>query len=333
MTSDTKDVRACGIKDTLEIILITYNRKPFLKKTLDSILDAKSPVREVSVTVLDNCSDDGTGELIEEYAAKFPNIKHIRHAKNIGGNANIARAFEIAQKKYFWVLADDDAYDFSAWDEVEKALREDYDLIIVNTEIVKGPMSFPKMIRLLTFLPAAIHKSINITSEVLINTYYNTSNWFPHLAAVSAVINKNGNIFTCSKNIVISGKNHNNEKISFHRKTIKLAKPYRLQTFETGYLNSLSLIDNKKLRAQACEHFEIGRKSFFLTVLEDYKKNIIEHENYLSNYMSPLASLTFWQKIRFILAVILLHFLYIVKYPRYYKKKKAYAKQLKNETK
>ena len=82
------------LKDTLEIILITYNRKPFLQNTFKQLLAETSPVKDLDITVLDNCSTDGTSDYLKELCSKHPNIKHVRHNRNIGGNANIARAIE-----------------------------------------------------------------------------------------------------------------------------------------------------------------------------------------------------------------------------------------------
>ena len=101
------------LKEQLEILLPTYNRKKHLLRTLTQLTAPESPVRSCSLTVLDNASTDGSSELIEEFAAKIPTIKHIRHAKNIGGNANIARAFEMARAEYVWVLCADEADDIS----------------------------------------------------------------------------------------------------------------------------------------------------------------------------------------------------------------------------
>ena len=117
---------------SIEIILITYNRKKHLQNTFNQIFAEESPIKDFPITILDNKSTDGTSELIEEYRIKFPNIKHIINNRNIGGNANIARAFEIASKEYVWILCDDDEYDFTHWKDVEKAIEENYDAIVIG---------------------------------------------------------------------------------------------------------------------------------------------------------------------------------------------------------
>ncbi|MDR1685515.1 MAG: glycosyltransferase, partial [Desulfovibrio sp.] len=131
-----------ALEELLEIFIITYNRKKQLAATLQTLFAEKSPVRGVRFTILDNASTDGTDGLCEDYAKRYSNIRHIRHPKNIGGNANICRAFEMAGKEYVWVLADDDGYNWSRWPQIENAMREGYDGIfttLLNLSRVVGP--------------------------------------------------------------------------------------------------------------------------------------------------------------------------------------------------
>ena len=94
------------LEDKLQIILVSYNRCKKLRKTLAKILGHDSPIRNCSITILDNKSTDGTSEFIEFLCKKHQNIVHVIHNRNIGGNANIARAFEIASMQYLWILCD-----------------------------------------------------------------------------------------------------------------------------------------------------------------------------------------------------------------------------------
>lgn len=315
------------LKDTLEIILITYNRKPFLQNTFKQLLAETSPVKDLDITVLDNCSTDGTSDYLKELCSKHPNIKHIRHNRNIGGNANIARAFETVSKPYFWILADDDNYDFSAWQQVEDAIKDNADLIVVNTEIIKGKMNYGKLIRILTFLPANIFKSTYITPEILININYNISTWFPHMAVICEVFNRNGKIKILDKNLVISGKENNNG-IEYHRRTEAINYRSKMQFFEVGYIKTLIMLKDKKLRAQAAEYFAMD-DSFFFKISDTFKKNLTEYDNNIANYLEVLPSLSLWQKMRFFMAIALNYIMYYIKYPYYRKKKKIFENRLK----
>ena len=121
------------LNNKLDIVLITYNRKEFLEETFGQIFAQDSPIKDFDITILDNHSTDGTSEFIQEYCLKHPNIKHIRNKVNIGGNANIAKALvEIPTKEYVWVLCDNDSYDWSAWNEIEQAVKDNYDVIMTR---------------------------------------------------------------------------------------------------------------------------------------------------------------------------------------------------------
>ena len=235
-------------KNKLQIILITYNRKKFLEKTFNQIFSADSPIKDFDIIVLDNCSTDGSSEFIAEYCQKFQNVKHIRHNKNIGGNANIVRAFEIASKEYVWILCDDDKYDFSHWDEVEDGLKEHPDALVV-AHYMEPLKNICRLLKQLTFVPAAIYKTSNITDTVMINANYNISNMFPQLAIVCAILNAGANI-TFTKYPVVTMVLNTAEESSYVRGA-ESGYPHRQMKkmfWEQGYLNSLNMIEDKKLR-------------------------------------------------------------------------------------
>ena len=130
------------LKDKLQIYLITYNRAKCLKYTLKQIFAPNSPIRDFNITILNNASTDKTDEVIEEYQEEFPNLVHIKHSINIGGNGNIVRAFEMAGscgKEYAWVLCDDDVFSFKGWKELENAILEEKDIICASNYVIRKP--------------------------------------------------------------------------------------------------------------------------------------------------------------------------------------------------
>ncbi|WP_295161153.1 glycosyltransferase [uncultured Brachyspira sp.] len=244
------------INKDLDIILITYNRADKLKKIVSDILYEDSPIRNCSITFLDNCSSDGTSEYLKELSIKYNNITHIRHKINIGGNANIVRAFEYVNKKYFWILCDDDRLDFTYWKNIEDALKTDkYDLIqtFADAKVAYGyddKTRLAKLILEIVFLPGAIYKSINIDSYVLLNSYINIYALIPHMALISKIINENKNIYyiESNNNILIQAlvdkadyfRGANNKKNVHH-----FLKDMDLSI---GFILSLKLFNDKELQ-------------------------------------------------------------------------------------
>lgn len=55
------------------VFLITYNHAPYIRQTMDAILNQKINFK-MQLLVHDDASTDGTGEIIREYAERFPDI-------------------------------------------------------------------------------------------------------------------------------------------------------------------------------------------------------------------------------------------------------------------
>lgn len=295
------------LQDQLEILIPTYNRREHLLRTLTQLTAPESPVRHCSLTVLDNACTDGSSDLIEEFAAKCPNIKHIRHEKNIGGNGNIARAFELARKPYVWVVCDDDSFRWEAWPEIENALfSNEYDILLTRKDDLKGSSELAKIVRQLTFLPAGIYRTSNITGGVLMNMLSNIPNMFPHLALVCAVLNKKGRIFLPQGEIMdkCTFSDQSGDECSV-RGYDEYPHPFIANMFWTvGFLNSLQLIEDKKLHAYILEN--VGNHGFFGYILGSFRKNYTRYGGNELNIAFVKSGLTGGQRVKFLLARMLL---------------------------
>lgn len=83
------------------IVILTYNRKELLNRLLSSVMEIYWPSLEV--IVVDNCSNDGTQEMIR---ALFPTVSYFRMDQNIGAGArNIG--MEAAHGDFLITLDDD----------------------------------------------------------------------------------------------------------------------------------------------------------------------------------------------------------------------------------
>ncbi len=246
-----------NLEEQLEIIIPTYNRKDCLTRTLEQLTASKNPVRNCPITLLDNASDDGTSDVIARFAAQFANIKHIRHTKNIGGNSNITRAFELATKPYVWVLGDDDEYDFSHAQELLPALQEQPDaLFVVKTD---GPLtSDGRIFKELTFIAGAIYRTSLITSDVLTNMYFNISNMFPQLVLAAHVFNTGGKINILPHPLVIR------QPDAQYKRGIKWCHPLmNRMDWLYGYVASVPLLQAPALQAQCIRDLRIDGEGFY----------------------------------------------------------------------
>lgn len=90
----------------LTISVPTYNGAGTIKNMLELLLPQCDD--RVEVIICDNASTDNTGDIIEEYAKRYPFIQHIRNEKNIGPDSNFILCMTSAHGKYTLLLSDDD---------------------------------------------------------------------------------------------------------------------------------------------------------------------------------------------------------------------------------
>lgn len=92
----------------LSILVITYQHKKYISKALDSILMQKTSFR-TEILVSDDCSTDGTREVLLEYKRRYGNRIHlILRNKNVGATKNAYYIMTKAKGKYICTLEGDD---------------------------------------------------------------------------------------------------------------------------------------------------------------------------------------------------------------------------------
>ncbi len=185
------------IEDKLEIVIPTFNRCEKLGITFSYLLGENSPVKNCDITILDNCSTDDTPNFVKKIAEKHPNVKYRRNARNVGIWGNLLRANEIASREYFWVLGDNDTYNWKCFNEVHKGIEAGADVLVVTY----GDCDWkPKDLRTWVVLPGGwdicpclILKTSNITDEMLRLMLEVASNNFTMYRGV-LLLNQNPNL-------------------------------------------------------------------------------------------------------------------------------------------
>ncbi|MGN0739621.1 MAG: glycosyltransferase [Treponema sp.] len=86
----------------------TYNQKEYIAQTLHSIIYQKHSYK-YEILVSDDCSTDGTQDVIREFEKKYPEIvKPVYNKKNLGAMANYYATVSRAKGKYLMGCAGDD---------------------------------------------------------------------------------------------------------------------------------------------------------------------------------------------------------------------------------
>ena len=94
------------IEPKISIILPVYNNEKHLERCFDSIL--AQTFTDFEAVFVDDCSTDGSYELLKGYAASEPRICAIRQAKNSGPGAARNLGIEKARGKYLSFVDSDD---------------------------------------------------------------------------------------------------------------------------------------------------------------------------------------------------------------------------------
>lgn len=94
----------------VSVVILTYNQKDFIGKAIESALVQETNF-DFEILVGDDCSTDGTQEVISEYQRNYPDkVKAILHPKNLGQNGlfNTIETLKLAQGEYIAHMDGDD---------------------------------------------------------------------------------------------------------------------------------------------------------------------------------------------------------------------------------
>lgn len=132
-------------KIIINAIIVTYNRKFFLKKVLAGLIKQTYPINKI--IVVDNCSSDGTWKYLNMISRKYKNLKIIKNKDNLG----MANAVNLALKKIWkenwdavWISDDDNIASFEA---LKKLVNHYNKNTILNSILLddkdKNKLTFP----------------------------------------------------------------------------------------------------------------------------------------------------------------------------------------------
>lgn len=90
----------------ISVIIVTYNRKKYLVRSLESILSQS--FSNFELILVNNGSTDGTGELCRKYTEKDSRIKVINIKENRGASRGRNMGVDAASSEYITIVDDDD---------------------------------------------------------------------------------------------------------------------------------------------------------------------------------------------------------------------------------
>lgn len=98
------------MKPLVSIVCITYNHAPYIRQAIENMVNQETDF-DFEIIVHDDCSTDGTTDVVREFAEKYPDIiKPIIREKNIysQGKNILQPLYELAQGEYIASCEGDD---------------------------------------------------------------------------------------------------------------------------------------------------------------------------------------------------------------------------------
>lgn len=124
----------------ISVYIVSYNQKDYIRQAIESVLIQKIHIYELYIS--DDCSTDGTWEIIQEYQQQYPElIKAHRHDKNLGVFKNYNFAEKQLSGNLITAIAGDDYIKPGYFEEVVNCLKShdldpDKDSFIIVPNIV-----------------------------------------------------------------------------------------------------------------------------------------------------------------------------------------------------
>lgn len=117
----------------LSVCIPTYNRAHFLQECLSSLVPQITS-DEVEVVVIDNCSQDNTSQVAEEFVRQNSRVRYFRNDTNLGYSGSQKKCFECAHGIYAAILCDDDLYLGGEVAEIMKVIsgKQEYAFLALN---------------------------------------------------------------------------------------------------------------------------------------------------------------------------------------------------------
>ncbi len=149
----------------LSIIVPVYNERTVVERSLTQVLAAPLPENmEREVIVVDDCSTDGTTEILERLAREHPVIKLIRHDVNRGKGAAIRTALQYATGDFTLIQDADLEYDPAEYPKLLRPLIQGHADAVFGSRYLAGEQT-----RVLPFWHSMINKGLTLVFNMFSN--------------------------------------------------------------------------------------------------------------------------------------------------------------------
>src|SRR5580700_7628390 len=149
----------------LSILIPVYNERTVAEQSLALVLASPLPENmERELVIVDDCSTDGTSDILQRIAAAEPRIRLHRHEVNQGKGAAVRTAIEKAQGDFCLVQDADLEYDPSEYVKLMRPLLDGRADAVFGSRYLSGEQT-----RVLPFWHSMINKGLTLVSNMFSN--------------------------------------------------------------------------------------------------------------------------------------------------------------------
>jgi glycosyltransferase involved in cell wall biosynthesis len=149
----------------LSILMPVYNERTVVERSISGVLAAPLPENmERELVIVDDCSTDGTFDILQRLAREFPVIQLYRHQKNSGKGAAVRTAIEKANGDFSLVQDADLEYDPAEYPKLMRPLLDGHADAVFGSRYMAGEQT-----RVLPFWHSMINKGLTLVSNMFCN--------------------------------------------------------------------------------------------------------------------------------------------------------------------
>lgn len=149
----------------LSILMPAYNERTVVERCISMVLAAPLPEQmERELIIVDDRSTDGTFEILQQLAARRPEIRLFRHEVNRGKGAAVRSAIEQARGDFALIQDADLEYDPSEYPRLLRPLLDGRADAVFGSRYLAGEQT-----RVLLFWHSVINKSLTLLSNMFSN--------------------------------------------------------------------------------------------------------------------------------------------------------------------
>jgi glycosyltransferase involved in cell wall biosynthesis len=123
----------------ISVVIPVYNERKWVEEIVKRVLNANRLGCDLEIVMIDDCSTDGTKEVLEDIVQRYPGIRLFRQEKNQGKGAALRRGFKEATGQIVIIQDADLEYDPSDYATLLTPILDGRADVVFGSRFLGGP--------------------------------------------------------------------------------------------------------------------------------------------------------------------------------------------------